>query len=366
MTPGAGALRDQLERVVARAAGSAPPALLRALGGTPVVVDGQDLHPEVRLGLRLLELGGEPSYEKLTVAEARAEVEREATLFGGPPVPVGEVSDIELPGPAGTLPARLYRPPGAAPAGAAPATGGDTAPPLLVYYHGGGWVLGSIDSHDNTCRFLCRHSGVAVLSVDYRRAPEDKFPAAVDDALAAFRWAVANASDLGVTPEAVAVGGDSAGGNLAAVVSQLASHDGGARPAFQLLFVPVTDLSAKSRSYELFREGFYLSEATMDWYRDHYLPDAEAALDPRASPLLAGDLSGLPPAYVATAGFDPLRDEGEAYAGRLRAAGVPVALRRHRGLVHAFANATGVGRTGRDAMLEAAGALAVGLSATRV
>jgi len=358
VSPSGSALRDQVDRAVLRTAGSLPPAVLRVLSGSTVVVDGQELHPEVRLALRLLELGGEPAYEKLSVAEARNEVEREATLFGGPPVPVGEVRDIQVPGPGGDLRTRFYRPPAASgPAGAPVA--------LLVYFHGGGWVVGSVDSHDNTCRFLCRHAGVAVLSVDYRRAPDDKFPAAVDDALAAFRWAAGHAGELGVAPGAIAVGGDSAGGNLAAVVSQLACRDGGPRPAFQLLFVPVTDLSAKSRSYELFREGFYLTEATMDWYRDHYLPDAEAALDPRASPLLADDVGGLPPAYVATAGFDPLRDEGEAYAARLRDAGVPVALRRHSGLVHAFANAIGVGHTGRDAMLEAAGALSVGLALPR-
>ncbi len=360
MSPEPSALRDGIDRAVLRTAGALPAGLVRVLAGSPVVVDGQELHPEVRLALRLLELGGEPAYEKLSVADARAEVEREATLFGGPPIPVGEVRDLVVPGPAGGIRARLYRPHPDSRPGSGPVA-------LLVYFHGGGWVVGSVDSHDNTCRFLCRHAGVAVLSIDYRRAPDDRFPAAVDDAFAAFRWAAGNAGELGVAPDSVAVGGDSAGGNLAAVVSQLASHDGGARPAFQLLFVPVTDLSAKSRSYTLFREGFYLTEATMDWYRDHYLPGPEAALDPRASPLLADPaaLEGLPPAYVATAGFDPLRDEGEAYAAKLRAAGVPVARRRHSGLVHAFANATGVGRTSRDAMLEAAGALAVGLARPR-
>lgn len=351
------ALRGRAERVVVRAAGSLPPAVLRMLAGSPVVVDDQVMHPEVRLALRLLELGGEPSYENLPVAEARDELEREARVFAGRPVRVGEVRDVAVPGPGGVLRARLYRP-----VGSRGPDGPHDPVPLLVYFHGGGWVLGSIDSHDNTCRFLCRHAGVAVLSVDYRRAPEHPFPAAVDDALASFRWATAHAADLGIDPAAVAVGGDSAGGNLAAVVARLACRDGGSRPAFQLLFAPVTDLSAKSRSYRLFREGFYLSEATMDWYRDRYLPEPGAALDPRASPLLADDLEGLPPAYIATAGFDPLRDEGEAYADRLRAAGVPVALRRHRGLVHAFANATGVGRTGREAMLEASGALRVGLA----
>jgi acetyl esterase len=234
--------------------------------------------------------------------------------------------------------------------------------PLLVYLHGGGWVRGDLHTHDNTCRFLAREAGVIVLSVDYRLAPEHKFPAAVEDSFAAFRWAHENAAELGVDQNAIAVGGDSAGGNLAAVVGQLAAADGGPVPAFLLIIYPATDFSEKRRSVKLFREGFLLTESDMDWYTAHYLPDKEAERDPRASPLLADDLSGTPPAYVMTAGFDPLRDEGEAYALRLREAGVPVALRRHSGLIHGFANMTGVGRTGRAAMLEAAGALRVGVS----
>jgi len=183
------------------------------------------------------------------------------------------------------------------------------------------------------------------------------FPAAVEDALAAFRFAAEQATTLGVDPGRIAVGGDSAGGNLAAVVSQLALAEGGERPAFQLLFYPVTDLSTKHASYRLFAEGFFLTEQQMDWYRGHYLPDEAAARDPRASPLLAKELAGLPPAYLATAGFDPLRDEGEAYAARLREAGVPTALRRHAGLVHGFCNALSLGRHPRQAMEEAARAL---------
>jgi acetyl esterase len=231
-----------------------------------------------------------------------------------------------------------------------------------VYLHGGGWVVCDLDTHDNVCRFLAREAGVLVLSVDYRLAPEHRFPAAVDDALAAFRFGAEHARDLGADPQALAIGGDSAGGNLAAVVSQLAVSDGERAPAFTLNIYPVTDLSEKRPSYRLFREGFLLTEAQMDWYRDHYLPDEAVALDPRASPLLAEDLSGLPPTYIATAGFDPLRDEGEAYGQRLREAGVPVALRRHPGLVHGFCNGVGSTRFGRAAMHEAAGALRVGLA----
>ena len=236
---------------------------------------------------------------------------------------------------------------------------------MLVYLHGGGWVVCDLDTHDNLCRFLAREAGMLVLSVDYRLAPEHRFPAAVDDSLAAFRFAVEQAAELGADSRAVAIGGDSAGANLAAVVSQISVSEGGPVPSFTLSIYPVTDLSAKRRSYELFRDGFVLTEAHMDWYRAHYLGDDSLAEDPRASPLLVDDLSGLPPTYIATAGFDPLRDEGEEYARRLGEAGVPVALKRQPGLIHGFANAVGSTRFGRLAMQEAAGALRTGL-ATRL
>jgi acetyl esterase len=330
---------------------SLPPALQRPLAGRPVVIDGQQLETEVQLLLRLQELTPEPDLTELSPAESRVDLQRIALALEGPKVPVARVESLDLPGPAGPIGARLYVP-----------EGQGTPMPLLVYLHGGGWVRGNLHTHDNTCRFLAREAGVRVLSIDYRLAPEHKFPAAVEDSLAAFRWAHDNAAELGAHPAAIAVGGDSAGGNLAAVVGQLAAADGGPAPAFLLIIYPATDFSEKRRSVQLFREGFLLTEGDMDWYTAHYLPDQEAELDPRASPLLAEDLSGTPPAYVVTAGFDPLRDEGEAYALRLGEAGVPVALRRHRGLIHGFANMTGVGRTGRAAMLEAAGALRVGVS----
>ena len=204
-----------------------------------------------------------------------------------------------------------------------------------------------------------------MVAVDYRLAPEDAFPAAADDALAAFRHVAEHASELGVDEAAIAVGGDSAGGNLAAVTALAAHADAGPEPRFQVLIYPVTDLSEKRRSYRLFSDGFLLTERQMDWYRDHYVPDPAERSDPRVSPLLAEDLAGVAPAYVTTAGFDPLRDEGEAYAARLRAAGVPVALRRHPGLVHGFANVVGVGSVGREALREICGALAVGLRLIR-
>jgi acetyl esterase len=227
---------------------------------------------------------------------------------------------------------------------------------VLVYYHGGGMVVCDVDTHDCLCRLLACAAGVRVLSVDYRLAPEHRFPAAYEDAWTAYRYAAADGSR-------VAVGGDSAGGNLAAGVALRAAGDSSVTgPAFQLLFYPWLDMSFERRSYELFGEGFYLSRRDMAWYRSHYLGGGADTGDVRCSPLLAESVAGVAPAYIATAGFDPLRDEGEEYAERLRAAGVRVALRRHSGLVHGFANWLGVGRTGREAVLEAAGALRLALA----
>ena len=216
-------------------------------------------------------------------------------------------------------------------------------------------MVGDLDTHDPVCRFLAREGDVIVLAVNYRLAPEHRFPAAVEDALAAFRWAAREASRLDADAGRIGVAGDSAGGNLAAVVAQLATQAGTPRPALQLLIYPVTDLSQKHPSYRLFADGFFLTEKEMDWYRGHYLPDEAAALDPRASPLLAPDLRGLPPAIVLTAGFDVLRDEGEAYARRMEAAGVPVRLRRHAGLIHGFCNGTALNPAAHAAMREAVG-----------
>jgi acetyl esterase len=342
--------RIRLQGGVVRTISALPRSAQRALAGPPKVVDGQELDPEIQILLRLLDRGSGPSQQLESVPEARLERAREAHVFAGHRFAVAAVEEVELPGPAGSLKARMY----------VPHFGGRT--PLLVYLHGGGWVVCDLDTHDNVCRFLAREGGVRVLSIEYRLAPEHPFPAAVEDAFAALRFAHDNAARLGAAPDAIAIGGDSAGGNLAAVVSRLAAADGGPAPAFVLSIYPVTDLSTKHPSYALFGDGYALTEAQMDWYRRHYLPDEAAALDPRASPLLADDLAGLPPTYVATAGFDPLRDEGEAYASRLREAGVPVALRRHPGLVHGFVNAAGSTRFARAAMHELAGALRMGLA----
>jgi acetyl esterase len=328
------------------------------LFGAPPEIDGQVLAPDIHALLKLAELSGSESFAAgRTPAQARAQARAEAKVTDSwPQIPMARVEALEVPTQAGPIPARFYAPAGL-PAGV-PA-------PLLVYYHGGGWVIGDLDTHDGVCRFLAAAAGVTVLSIGYRLAPEHPFPEPVEDAWAGFAWAAANAAALGADPTRIAVGGDSAGGNLAAVISLLAREGGGAMPAMQLLIYPVTDSAEDPPSRRLFSEGFLLTKGDMDAFERAYLPPGTDATDPRISILQAPDLTGLPPAYVVTAGFDPLRDEGEAYALQMREAGVRVALRRHPGLVHSFAHLTAISRTSRGAMLEAAGALRMGVAPAR-
>jgi acetyl esterase len=344
-------------RVVKWACGLSP-RTQRRLFGAPPAIDGQTLASDIQALIRIAELAESQSFlTGMSIEAARASARREAEVTDSrPPIPMAAVKAVEIPGQGGPIPGRLYTP-GNLPAGA-PA-------PLLLYFHGGGWVIGDLDTHDGVCRFLAASAGTAVLSVDYRLSPEHPFPAAVEDAWAAFAWASTNAAELGVDPARIAVGGDSAGGNLAAVTSLLARAGGGAMPAMQLLIYPPTDSAGDLPSRKLFSKGFLLTKGDMEAFEAHYLPPGSDATDPRVSILLAPDLRGLPPAYVATAGFDPLRDEGEAYARRMHEAGVQVALRRHPGLIHSFANLTAISRTARGAMLEAAGALRMGLAPGR-
>ncbi|AIC71735.1 esterase [Mycobacteroides abscessus subsp. massiliense str. GO 06] len=233
----------------------------------------------------------------------------------------------------------------------------------MVFFHGGGWVIGDLETHDQPCRQTCRDAGVSVLSVDYRLAPEHKAPAAAQDCLAAYLWAVEHAGDLGVAPDRIAVGGDSAGGNLAAVVAQQARDTGAQLPLLQFLIYPAVDFTVRRPSRDLFAEGFFLTKAAMDGFESHYLDGSDVdKADPQVSPILAADLAGLPPALITTAGFDPLRDEGNEYAAKLRAAGVPVDLRVQGPLIHGFYNMAGLGGAPSEAMNQLTSALRAHLS----
>jgi acetyl esterase len=345
-------LPAQIEHRILRRACGLPPRLIRRLIGPPPRLDGQELAADIQMLLELdRRVGATSLVEGRTVEQARAENREGAEIVSGPPQPMARVEDLTVAGAAGELAARLYV-----------AIGSPQPPqPLLVYFHGGGWVIGDLDTHDGLCRFLAEHGGCRVLSVDYRLAPEHPFPLPLEDAVAAFTWAHENAAALGADPGRLAVGGDSAGGNLATAVCLQNRGAGKPQPALQLLLYPVTDAVGGQESRDTFAKHFLLTRADMEWFENHYIPDGIADSDPRASMMRAEDLSALPPAYVATAGFDPLRDEGEIYAGRLREAGVSVVLQRHTGMIHGFANLTPICPSARDAMLEVAGALRVGL-----
>lgn len=270
-------------------------------------------------------LGGAPPLHAGSPQQAR-EAFRKLTVGGLEPehvVPVGSVKETRIPGPAGELPARIYRP------------GVAGAAPTVVLFHGGGWVVGDLDTHDNLARSICRDCSTVVVSVEYRLAPEAPFPAAVEDALAATRWAGENLADLG-GDRRLAVAGDSAGANLAAVVTQQLRDAGGPALTAQLLVYPATDMVGDYASRRDNGRGYVLDLPTMGWFTGHYAADPALHPDPRLSPLRHHDLAGLPPAVVVTAEYDPLRDEGEAYAEALVAAGVQVRVRRFDGLVHGF------------------------------
>jgi len=262
--------------------------------------------------LDFIEQRGLPPTHTLTPTEARA-FYRERRFFTQPaPAEMSLVRDLQAEGPHGPIPLRLYRPLGAAPAAKLP---------VLVYYHGGGFVIGDLDTHDVLCRELATGAGCAVVAVDYRMAPEFPFPCAVDDCLAATYWVRRNADSLALDATRLAVGGDSAGGNLAAVVSHLARDAGDLPILFQLLIYPGTDMRRVAPSHETNGQGYLLTKDTIDYFMGHYLTDPAHNFDNRASPLLHDDLTRLPPALVLTAGYDPLRDEGLHYAQRLSEAG---------------------------------------------
>jgi acetyl esterase len=270
------------------------------------------LHPQVLALFDLLKERGVPATHTLTPTAARTLYRERREFTQIEPPPIGALQDLLADGPHGTIPLRLYRPVGSH----------EQAPlPVLVYFHGGGWVIGDLDTHDTLCRELSNGAGCAVVSVDYRMGPEHRFPAAVDDCIAATRWVHLHAEELHLDPARLGVGGDSAGGNLAAVVSIAARDAGDLAVAYQLLIYPATDQHRDLPSHTSNGQGYLLTTDTMDYFAGHYIADKAQYQDWRASPLLRDDLSRLPPALVLTAGYDPLRDEGKAYAERLTAAG---------------------------------------------
>lgn len=311
------------------------------------------LHPQTAAVLEAARQAGRRSFETMEVAEARAayDASRKATM--APPQEVAAVEELAAPRPDGSaLPIRLYRPLGA--------SGGPL--PLLVYFHGGGWVLGGLQSHDGLCRRLANAAGCAVASVDYRLAPEHPFPAPLEDAELATAWLAERAPALGLDPQRLAVGGDSAGANLAIVVAIGARDGGGPALRYQLHFYPLTDLAMDTPSQALFAEGHLLTRGSLAWFAQHYLGAAGEPGDWRISPLRAPDLSGLPPAYVMTASHDPLRDEGERFAQRLIESGVVTTVQRAEGQIHGFLPMDAVLDAAVEVLETAARHLALGLS----
>jgi acetyl esterase len=301
------------------------------------------LDPNVQLLLSTMEQSGNGSICDIGIEETRQFIEAFGSLGGT--VDVARVEDLTIPTPAGDIPARLYSP------------AAEAVLPVVVYFHGGGWCIGNITSHDGVCRKLAQSSGLTVISVDYRLAPEHPFPAAADDSYAAARWIADHGAELGVDPSRLAVAGDSAGGNLAAVTALLARDQGGPTVSFQLLVYPVIDGTMSFPSYKENAEGLLLTARDMAFFYDHYAgPDTDRK-DPKLSPLYAPDLSGLPPALVITAEYDPLRDEGEAYADALQQAGVSARASRYDGMVHGFFGLEAIVPASAPAMEEAAAAL---------
>jgi len=285
------------------------------------------INPQAKTVLDLMAASGQPTLDQLSPADARIGISMGVSALQAPKAEVAEVRDLSAQGPAGPIKLRLYRPLGSA-------TG--TLLPGLVYFHGGGWTIGDLDLYDALCRLLANAGHCVVVSVDYRLGPEARFPAAVDDAFAATQYVAENAGSLGINAAKIAVGGDSAGGNLATVVALLARDGGGPGIAFQLLLYPVTDLHGDSASYRESGQGYFLTESLMKWFAGNYIRNESDKDDWRASPLLAPSLAGLPPAHVVVCGFDPLRDEGMAYADRLSAAGVPVTFENIEDQIHGF------------------------------
>jgi acetyl esterase len=323
-------LPRRLERRAALAMMRLPDAAIRRLAGPPTTHESNVLDPRVQLAIRLSRVLRKKEAPVLGVAAYRRELDAMGTTLAPDPPSLAEVQNLSITSANGaSARARLYVPHGV-----------PTPSPGLVYFHGGGFVAGSLESHDPVCRELAIGAQCRVLSVEYRLAPEHPFPAAADDGEAAFAYATSHAEALGFDPARIAIGGDSAGGNVTAVAA-LAARGRAPAPIAQLLIYPAVDMTMSARSHETLGHGFFLEHETILWFRDRYLPPGTDRKHPRASPLFAEDVRGAAPAIVVTAGFDPLRDEGMAYAQKLRDAGVPVVERCYGSLFHGFINATG-------------------------
>jgi len=317
------------------------------LSGKPPVKHGEDvLHPELQLLLALMQRGSVKGLTDIPAPKKRLHMRRESLVFAGRKTMVGAVADLVIPTPAGGLAARHYAP-----------RQSDVLRPLLVFFHGGGFSVGDIETHDVPCRLLCHHAGIHVLSVDYRLAPECPFPAALEDGEAAFQWAVLNGGRLGADPTQIGIGGDSAGATIATVVTQSRAARGERLPDLQLLIYPVIDCVKTYASKENFGSGFLLTTKDIARFGERYAPGQDPS-DPRLSPLFGKNLSGLAPAIVVTAAFDPLRDEGEIYAQALQDAGTQARVIRMPGMIHAFINLTGLSDACLDATTKIAHAVA--------
>lgn len=304
-----------------------------------------DLHPSIQKTLNFIYAGKKKPLHFLSPAAARVHYETTHAFFDMPMPQVEKVENMVLPGPHGDIPVRLYRPLNAPK---------DSRLPMLVFFHGGGWVIGSIKTHDRICRYLANAGGALVISVDYRLAPEHKFPIGLEDCMAATVWAAAHGAKIGGDARRLSVGGDSAGANLAAAITHMARDHQGPAIASQILLYPVTDALGEQPSRNQYAQGFALEGATLDWFTTQYVNSPVDCANPLVSPLRAAHFSDLPPAFIVTAGLDPLRDEGEAYAEKLKAAAVPVTCRRYDQMIHGFVTMGGLIPDARRALDEAA------------